>query len=70
MRTFASLMDLSQSSQSIWMFRGHILGFLTVDFFLGGVVSPTPNPQPGGPGLYIPWGLAGPVIPPDTEYSF
>jgi hypothetical protein len=73
MRTFASLMDLSQSSlQSIWLFRGHILGFLTVDFFRGGVVSPTPNAQPGGPGLhiYIPWRLGGPDIPPGTEYPF
>jgi hypothetical protein len=26
----------------------HSLGFLTVDFLQGGVVSPTPNPQPGG----------------------
>jgi hypothetical protein len=72
MRTFASLMDFSQSSQSIWLFRGHILGFLTVDFLLGGVVSPTPNPQPGGPGLhiYIPWRLGGPVIPPGNKYPF
>jgi hypothetical protein len=72
MRIFASLMDFSQSSQSIWQFRGHILGFLTVDFYQGGVVSPTPNPQPGGPGLhiYIPWRLGGPVIPPGTEYTF
>jgi hypothetical protein len=61
MRTFASLMDFSQSSLSI----DHNLGFLTVDFFRGGVVSPTPNPQPGGPRLhiYIPWRLDGPVIP-------
>jgi hypothetical protein len=67
MQTFASLMDFSQSSlQSIWLFRGHVLGFLTVDFFRGGVVSPTPNPEPGGPSLhnYIPWKLGGPVIPP------
>jgi hypothetical protein len=33
------------------LFRGHILGFLTDDFFRGGVVSSTPNPQPGEPGL-------------------
>jgi hypothetical protein len=47
MRTFTSLMDFFQSSvQSSWLFRGHILGFLTVDFFRGGVVIPTPNPQP------------------------
>jgi hypothetical protein len=41
------------SIKLIWLFRGHILGFLTVDFFWGGVVSPTPNPQSGGPGLHI-----------------
>jgi hypothetical protein len=75
MRTSASLMDFSQSTllfKSGWLFRGHILSFLTVDLFLGGVVSPTPNPQPGGPGLYIyiPWRLGGPVIPPATEYPF
>jgi hypothetical protein len=57
---------------SIWLFQGHILGFLTVDFFQGGVVSPTSNPKPGGPGLhiYIPWRLDSPVIPPGTEYPF
>jgi hypothetical protein len=75
MRTFVSLMDFSHSSlflQSIWLFWGHILGFLTVDFFRGGVVSPTPELQPGGPDLhiYIPWRLGGPVIPPGTEYPF
>jgi hypothetical protein len=73
MRTFASLMDFSQSSLlTIWLFRGHILSFLTVDFFRSGVVSPTHNPQPEGPGLhiYIPWRLGGPVIPPGTEYPF
>jgi hypothetical protein len=59
-------------SQSIRLFRGHILGYLTVDFFRGGVVSPTLNPQPVGPGLhiYIHWTLGGPVIPPGTEYPF
>jgi hypothetical protein len=44
----------------------------SVVFSGGGVVSPTPNAQPGGPGLhiYIPWRLDGPVIPPGTEYPF
>jgi hypothetical protein len=44
MRTFVSLMDFSQSSQSIWQFRDHILGFLTVDF--SGVGSTAPRPTP------------------------
>jgi hypothetical protein len=72
MRTFVSLMDFSQSSQSIWLFRGHILGLLTVDFFQGEVVSPTSNPQPGGPGLhiYIPWRVGDPFNTPGTEYPF
>jgi hypothetical protein len=44
MRTFISLMDFSQSSlQSIWLFRGHILDFLTVDLFWGEV---EPHAQP------------------------
>jgi hypothetical protein len=62
-----------QSNADLCLLNGyHILGFLTVDFLQGGVVSLTPNPQPGGPGLhiYIPWRLGGPVIPPGTEYPF
>jgi hypothetical protein len=37
-----------------------------------GLLALCSNPQPGGPGLliYIPWGLGGPVVPPDTEYPF
>ncbi|XP_069685848.1 protein phosphatase 2A catalytic subunit B-like [Periplaneta americana] len=33
--------------------------------FQGGVANPTPNPQPGGPGLhiYVPWRQGGPAIP-------
>jgi hypothetical protein len=46
MRTLASLMDLSQSSrQSIWLFRSHILGFVTVGFFRSGVFTPRPTPN-------------------------
>jgi hypothetical protein len=45
MWTFASLMDFSQSSQLIWLFQGHILSFLTVDFFRGGVSAPRPTPN-------------------------
>jgi hypothetical protein len=44
MQTFASLMDFSQSSQSIWLFRGHVFGFLTVDFSV--VESSAPRPTP------------------------
>jgi hypothetical protein len=49
----------------IWKFRDN-------NSFLVWGFSPTPNPQPGGPGLhiYIPWRLGGPVIPPGTEYPF
>jgi hypothetical protein len=45
-------------------------GFLTFSFFWGGVVSPIPNPQPGGPGLqiYIPQRQGGPAIRLDTGY--
>jgi hypothetical protein len=28
-------------------------GFLTITFIRGWIVSPAPNPQPGGPGLRI-----------------
>jgi hypothetical protein len=37
----------------------------------GRVVSPTPNPHPGGPGLciYIPQRQGGPVIPLGTRFS-
>jgi hypothetical protein len=62
-----------QSNANLRLLNGyHILGFLTVYFLQGGVVSPTPNPQPGGPDLhiYIPWRLGGPVIPPGIEYPF
>jgi len=39
-----------------------------VKFLQGGVVSPRPNPPPGGPGLciYNPQRQGGPVIPPDA----
>jgi hypothetical protein len=71
MRTFTSLMDFSQTSLiDLTVPRPHLR--FPVDFFRGGVIRPTPNPQPGGPGLhiYFPWRLGGPVIPPDTEYPF
>jgi hypothetical protein len=68
----------SSSSSSLALQPGvgfsllHTEGFVTIIFFWCGVVSSTPNPQPGGPGLhiYIPWRLGGPVIPPGTEYPF
>jgi hypothetical protein len=47
-------------------------GFLTITFLRGWIVSPPPNPQPGGPGLrtYDPWRQGGPVVPPGTRYPF
>jgi hypothetical protein len=46
--------------------------FVKIILFWCGVVSPTPNHQPAGPGLhiYIPWRLGDPVIPPGIEYPF
>jgi hypothetical protein len=40
-------------------------------FLQGRVVSPTPNPHPGGPGLciYIPQRQGGPVVPLVTHFS-
>jgi hypothetical protein len=47
-------------------------GFLTMTFLRGWIVSPVPNPQPGGPGLriYDPRGQGGPATPPGTGYQF
>jgi hypothetical protein len=41
-------------------------GFVTITFLRGWIISPAPNPQPGGPGLHIydPWIQGGPAIPP------
>jgi hypothetical protein len=41
-------------------------GFVTITFLQGWIVSPAPNPQPGGPGLriYDPRRQGGPAIPP------
>jgi hypothetical protein len=43
-------------------------GFVTITFLQGWIVSPAPNPQPGGPGLriYDPQRQGGPALPPDT----
>jgi hypothetical protein len=47
-------------------------GFSTVIVLWGGVVSPTPNPQPGEPGLciYDPWRQGGAAVRPGIGYSF
>jgi hypothetical protein len=47
-------------------------GFVTITVLRGWIVSPEPNPQPGGPGLriYDPRRQGGPAIPPDTGYPF
>jgi hypothetical protein len=52
--------------------RLFLLGFSTIVVLQDGVVSPMPNPQPGGPGLriYDPRRQGGPAIPPGTGYSF
>jgi hypothetical protein len=47
-------------------------GFVRLTFLQGWIVSPAPNPQPGGPGLRI-YGLrrqGGPAVPPDTGDQF
>jgi hypothetical protein len=46
--------------------------FLTMTFLQGWIVSPAPNPQPGGPGLriYDPRRQGGPAVPPGTGYTF
>jgi hypothetical protein len=48
-------------------------GFRNNNLFLRGwIVSPAPNPQPGGPGLciYDPRRQGGPDVPPGTGYPF
>jgi hypothetical protein len=47
-------------------------GFITITFLQGWIVSPAPNPQPGGPGLriYDPWRQGGPATSPGTGYPF
>jgi hypothetical protein len=56
-------------NRSVWLLLFHISDQF---FFRGGVVSSTPNPQPGGPGLriYVPWRQGGPAIPPGTGFPF
>jgi hypothetical protein len=51
-----------RSRESNSGFLLHTEGLVTIILFWCGVSSPTPNPQPGGPGLhiYIPWRLGGP----------
>jgi hypothetical protein len=47
-------------------------GFVTITFLQGWIVSPAPNPQPGGPCLriYDPRRQGDPAIPPGTGYPF
>jgi hypothetical protein len=61
----------------IWLYSPNrvlppLWGFVTVTFLRGWIVSPAPNPQPGGPGLriYDPRRQGGPAIPPGTGYPF
>jgi hypothetical protein len=52
--------------------RPFLGGFVTITFLRGWIVSPAPNPQPGGPGLriYDPRRQGSPAIPPGTGYPF
>jgi hypothetical protein len=45
-------------------------GFVTITFLQGWIVSPAPNPQPGGLGLriYDPRRQGGSALPPRTGY--
>jgi hypothetical protein len=47
-------------------------GFVTITFLQGWIVTPAPNPQPGGPGLciYDPRRQGDPAVPPGTGYPF
>jgi hypothetical protein len=45
LRLLNGLLPIISILQSIWLFRGHILGFLNVDFFRGEVVAPRPTPN-------------------------
>jgi hypothetical protein len=47
-------------------------GLVTVAFLQGWIVSPAPNPQPGGPGLriYDPRRQGGQLYPQGTGYPF
>jgi len=51
-------------------FRSHILDFVSVDFFRGGVVSPTSNPQAPSTHfsrlLRYAWATVGLLFPPVT----
>jgi hypothetical protein len=48
----------------------HFWGFIIIRCLQGWIVSPAPNPQPGGPGLriYDPRRQDGPAVPPGTGY--
>jgi hypothetical protein len=47
-------------------------GFITITFLQGWIVSPAPNPQPGGPGLriYDPRDRVAQLYHPGTGYQF
>jgi hypothetical protein len=51
----------------------HFWGLVTITFLRAWIVSPAPNPQPGGPGLrtYDPRRQGGPAKPqaPGTHFS-
>jgi hypothetical protein len=57
-----------QPISGLGLLRGFSWGSVTAVFLWRGVVSPTPNPQPGGPGLriYDTRRQGGPAKPPGT----
>jgi hypothetical protein len=75
-RRFLLLLSLApQPSLGLGLLQKMRLNFLEASqqfsFLRGRVVSPTPNPHPGGPGLciYIPQRQSGLVIPLGTHFS-
>jgi hypothetical protein len=38
---------------TLFLHRGFCWGFVTITFLQGWIVSPAPNPKPGGPGIRI-----------------
>jgi hypothetical protein len=71
LRLLNGLLPVISILQSIWLFWGHILGFLTVDFSQGGVISPTPNLEDQVSIFISPGDWVAKLYPqaPDTHFS-